>query len=142
MKVRFAVVVAAACGHPADQSPATTPPPAVSTPAAPAAKIADDDVPKGEIVTDQIRDMNAGAKPIAQFRAGSVSPIEPPKPAKTATGYQVVFGSSATITTPTVYERKVIVSGGFRANQLFAYEATTGKPVWGIDLHDDGPSSP
>ena len=86
--------------------------------------------------------MNADAKPIAQFRGGSVSPIEPPKAAKTATGFQVVFGSNATITTPTVYDRKVIVSGGFRANQLFAYEATTGKPVWGINLHDDGPSSP
>jgi outer membrane protein assembly factor BamB len=34
------------------------------------------------------------------------------------------------------------VSGGFRSEQIYAYEARTGKPVWGLDLHDDGPSSP
>jgi outer membrane protein assembly factor BamB len=139
MRNRIAVVViAAACGHPADKPGATTPPVPVSKQSAKP----QDDAPKGEIVTKEVVAMNADAKPIAQFRTGSVNPIASPEAKKTATGYQVVFGTNATITTPTVYDRKVIVSGGFRGTQLFAYEATTGKAVWGVDLHDDGPSSP
>ena len=43
--------------------------------------------------------------------------------------------------TPTVYEHEVIVSGGFRSKELYAYESQTGKPLWGIDLGDDGPSA-
>jgi len=68
--------------------------------------------------------------------------VESPTASKTTAGFQVQFASSAQITTPTVYDHKVIVSGGFRSNQLYAFEAKTGKAVWALDLHDDGPSSP
>ncbi len=101
-------------------------------------------VPQGEIVTDAVTKMNGSefGRPGKKFQPGSVATIAVPKSTKTATGFSVQFASSATITTPTVYDRKVIVSGGFQAKELFAYEAATGKPLWGIDLHDDGPSSP
>jgi outer membrane protein assembly factor BamB len=101
------------------------------------------DVPQGEIVTDKVKEMNGAnyGRPPTTFRPGSTTRVESPKPEKTANGFQVKFASAAQITTPTVYEHKVIVSGGFRSTQLFAYETRSGKPVWGVDLHDDGPSS-
>ncbi|MGH9889231.1 MAG: PQQ-binding-like beta-propeller repeat protein, partial [bacterium] len=105
----------------------------------------DPDKPSGgEIVTAEVLKMNGAelGRPASKFRSGSVSSVPAPKSSKTASGFQVQFASHATITTPTVYERKVLVSGGFRGKELFAYEAATGKPLWGIDLHDDGPSSP
>ena len=105
---------------------------------------AKDDVPQGEIVTDKVKEMNSAkyGRPPIKFRPGATSKIESPKPAKTTAGFQVAFASGAQITTPTVYEHKVIVSGGFRSNQLYAFETKTGNPVWALDLHDDGPSSP
>ncbi|HEY5950032.1 MAG TPA: PQQ-binding-like beta-propeller repeat protein [Kofleriaceae bacterium] len=101
-------------------------------------------MPNGEIVTDKVKEMNSSkyGRPPVKFRPGSTTKIDTPKPAKTATGFQVAFASSAQITTPTVYDHKVIVSGGFRSNQLYAFETKSGKPIWGLDLHDDGPSSP
>jgi Ca-activated chloride channel homolog len=100
--------------------------------------------PPGEIATADVLKMNGDnfGRPAAKFRAGSVEPIHGPKSTRTATGFQVQFPSRGTITTPTVYDHKVLVSGGFQGKQLFAYETGTGKPLWGIDLHDDGPSSP
>jgi Ca-activated chloride channel homolog len=98
----------------------------------------------GEIITAAIQKMNGAefGKPSQQWRTGHTSPIAPPQPVKTATGFHVAFASAATITTPTVYDRKVIVSGGFHSKELYAFEAKTGKPLWAIDLGDDGPSSP
>ena len=105
----------------------------------------DGKAPDGEIVTAEVTKMNSAAygRPPAQFRAGQVSRIAaPPKATRTAAGVQVQFASHATITTPTVYERAVIVSGGFQSQQLYAYEAKTGNSIWALELHDDGPSSP
>ena len=100
--------------------------------------------PDGEIVTAEVEKMNGTefGRPPVQFRNGNVSKIAAPKATKTAAGFQVQFASHATITTPTVYERAVIVSGGFQSQQLYAYEATTGQSIWALELHDDGPSSP
>ena len=105
---------------------------------------ADANVPQGEIVTAEMEKMNSEAfgRPPTTFQKGNPRPIPIPKAAKTATGFQVQFASHATITTPTVYEREVIVSGGFQGKELYAYETQTGKQIWGIDLGDDGPSSP
>jgi outer membrane protein assembly factor BamB len=124
----------------------TAEPPAAPPPAPPAARPApaEPGPPPGEIVTAQIQRMNGDGygRPAATWNRGSVAAIAVPASTRTATGFQVQFPSHATITTPTVYDHKVIVSGGFQGKQLFAYEAGTGKPLWGIDLHDDGPSSP
>jgi outer membrane protein assembly factor BamB len=143
-----AIALAAACGGPSSTE-ATAPPakPAASAASAKAtpkpAPKGIDHPPEGEIVTAAIVEMN-GAKygrPAADFRAGSVTPIDVPAAKKTSRGFEVQFPSHATITTPTVYEHEVIVSGGFQGTQLYAYDATTGKERWGVDLHDDGPSS-
>ncbi|MEZ4363297.1 MAG: PQQ-binding-like beta-propeller repeat protein [Kofleriaceae bacterium] len=112
--------------------------------AAPATPQPDDGPPPdAEIITDRVLAMNAShlGRPPSTFRTGHVTARAAPKPVKTAQGYEVKFGS-AMITTPTVYDRKVLVSGGFNSRQLFAFEATTGKPVWGLALDDDGPSNP
>ena len=138
----LAITVLAACGapHPTEKS-ATQP--ATPVPTAPQPGVQQEDVPQGEIVTAQIKELNGDkyGRPPSKFRSGAVSPIPAPKPDKTATGYQVVFASHATIVTPTIYDHEVIVSGGFRSKQLYAYESQTAKPLWGIDLGDDGPSS-
>lgn len=96
-----------------------------------------------ELITERVLKMNGPdvGRPPNKFRTGHVVKRATPKAAATATGFQVQLGS-AMITTPTVYDRKVIVSGGFNSKELYAFEATTGKPVWGITLDDDGPSNP
>lgn len=148
MRVRIATLLFASLTG-CSSKPA--PPPAVATPATPVekapakpAKPVDTDKPQGKIVTAKVNQMNSAnfGRPTAKFRAGSVGRIAVPKSRPTTTGFQVEFASHASITTPTVYDRRVIVSGGFQGTQLFAYEAASGKPLWGIDLHDDGPSSP
>ncbi len=142
MKSALAAVILCACGAPkAADPPATTTP----TPVAKAKKAhhtPDDDRPPGELVTDKVNEMN-GAKygrPPTKFNTGHPTSITPPPVTRTATGFQVAFGAAA-VTTPTVYEHELIVSGGFSSKNLFAYEAKTGKPLWGLDLGDDGPSS-
>ncbi|HEY1816641.1 MAG TPA: PQQ-binding-like beta-propeller repeat protein [Kofleriaceae bacterium] len=142
MKAALAAVLLCACG--ASKSPAPVPT-ATPTPIAKAPKIhhtPDDDRPPGEIITDKIVEMNGDkyGRPPTKFNTGHPKAIAVPPTAKTATGYQVAFGA-AEVTTPTVYEHELIVSGGFSSRNLFAYEATTGKPLWGLDLGDDGPSS-
>ncbi|HTJ43654.1 MAG TPA: PQQ-binding-like beta-propeller repeat protein [Kofleriaceae bacterium] len=136
-------VLAAACGGPSttEKIEPTTKAPAIAKP--PPAK-SNDHPPEGDIVTKEVLAMNGPdyGRPPTDFRKGSVAAIATPKAKKTDRGFEVQFPSHATITTPTVYDGKVIVSGGFQGTQLFAYESKTGKPVWGIDLHDDGPSSP
>ncbi len=102
------------------------------------------EAPSGELVTAHVEKMNSSeyGRPPTKFRPGHVTPRAAPQPQKTATGFSVRFGNGTAVTTPTVYERAVIVSGGFSSKELYAFEATTGKPLWAIDLHDDGPSSP
>jgi outer membrane protein assembly factor BamB len=135
MKTTVAIaILLVGCGSP--RRPNNAPSPTKAT--------ARGDVPQGEIVTDKVKEMNSAkyGRPPVKFRPGGTTAVDIPKPAKTASGFQVQFASAAQITTPTVYDHKVIVSGGFRSNQLFAFETKSGKPVWGLDLHDDGPSSP
>jgi Ca-activated chloride channel homolog len=144
MKALAAVLLTCACGGPKTTTTATATPDPVAK-AAPKPKAhhtPDDDRPPGELVTDKVVEMN-GAKygrPPTTFRKGNVTAIKVPAVSKTATGFQVAFGAAA-VTTPTVYEHEVIVSGGFSSRNLFAYEVKSGKPLWGIDLGDDGPSS-
>jgi Ca-activated chloride channel homolog len=145
MKPAFAAVLLCACGASKSSSP-PSPSPVTSQPAiAQKPKVhhtPDDDRPPGELVTDKVNEMN-GAKygrPPVTFKTGHPTAIKPPAVTHTAAGYQVTFGAAA-VTTPTVYDHELIVSGGFSSRNLFAYEATTGKPLWGLDLGDDGPSS-
>ena len=137
------------CGSqpPGERAPTTAAPPA-PTPATPGAPTppppSGAPAPQGELVTAEVEMMNSPelGRPPIKFRTGRVSKRAAPVATRTATGFQVQFASHATITTPTVYERAVIVSGGFKSKELYAFEASTGKSIWALDLHDDGPSSP
>ena len=98
----------------------------------------------GESVLPEVLKMNSDAygRPSAKFRAGHVSRRAAPPVKRTQNGFEVRFPSGAPIVTPAVYGGTVYVSGGFRSKEFYAFEATTGKPVWALDIDDDGPSSP
>jgi outer membrane protein assembly factor BamB len=80
--------------------------------------------------------------PPTQFRAGHVTPraLDGKMFVKTANGFTIQFPSHAPIVTPTVHEGIVLTSGGFHSREFYAFEARSGKPLWAIDLDDDGPS--
>jgi Ca-activated chloride channel homolog len=61
---------------------------------------------------------------------------------KTPYGYSIQLPSSTTIPTPAVYKDILYLSGGFGSKQYYAFNATTGTFKWGVNLDDDGPSSP
>jgi outer membrane protein assembly factor BamB len=135
------LVLVVGCGSSPPAEPAKPPPAEPAKP--PPAQAGTATAPQGDIVTAEIEKMNGDAygKPPTEFRAGHPTPRKSPKAARTATGFQVQFQSHATITTPTVYDRAVIVSGGFKSKELYAFDRKTGAPMWALDLHDDGPSS-
>lgn len=127
------------------QTPLPKGAPPVATPPTPppSPRASDGPPPDAELVTDQVLAMNRadGPRPPTTFRKGHVSPRAAPKATATVTGFEVRLGSSM-ITTPTVYDRKVFVSGGFNSKQLYALDARTGQSVWALELDDDGPSNP
>jgi outer membrane protein assembly factor BamB len=139
------VVVGCQTPLPSERKPKSAGDPAASpsTTKATVAMSADAVPPDSELVTEQVLKMNApgNGRPPNKFRTGHVVKRATPKAVSTATGFEVKFGA-AMITTPTVYDHKVIVSGGFNSKELYAFEAKSGKPVWGISLDDDGPSNP
>ncbi|HLL24306.1 MAG TPA: PQQ-binding-like beta-propeller repeat protein [Kofleriaceae bacterium] len=144
MKTALALVLVVGCGSKstvAKEAPTAPPQPPPATRVAKPPRAA---APEGNIVTAEVLAMNGEAfgRPPVKFKSGHVTPRKPAPTKKTPTGFEVQFASHATITTPTVYNRAVIVSGGFKSKELYAYEASTGKPIWAVDLHDDGPSSP
>ena len=98
----------------------------------------------GENILPHVLKMNSDAygKPAAQFRKGHVSARRAPAAKIGNSGFVVQLPSHAPVVTPAVYDGKVYVSGGFRSKEFYAFEARTGKPVWSIDIDDDGPSSP
>ena len=99
--------------------------------------------PPGDDVEAEMNAMGGAtyAQPAATFRPGHVTKRAAPKPTKTAAGFEIQFPSRGTITTPAVYDGRVYVSGGFKSKEFYAFEARTGKPAWGLDLDDDGPST-
>src|SRR5262245_46128467 len=81
--------------------------------------------------------------PPTQFRPGHVNPrkLDEKAIAKTATGLEISLPSKAPIPTPTVYDGKLLVSGGFHSKEFYCFDAATGKFIWGINLDDDGPTA-
>jgi Ca-activated chloride channel family protein len=45
------------------------------------------------------------------------------------------------VPTPSVYNGKVYVSGGFHSKEFYCLDAQDGKLAWGVNLDDDGPTS-
>ncbi len=138
--------VGACSGKSAVERAPAQPPAAVVTNAKPPPTPHEDPLspPDGEIVTAEVEAMNSPkfGRPPTEFAKGHPTKRVAPKAERTATGFQVQFASHATITTPTVYDRAVIVSGGFKSEELYAFDKHTGASLWALDLHDDGPSSP
>ncbi|MBI4705838.1 MAG: PQQ-binding-like beta-propeller repeat protein [Deltaproteobacteria bacterium] len=100
----------------------------------------------GEDIIEKARAMSAAewASPPAQFRAGHVTPrpLDPSAITKTGRGFAVQLPSRAPLTTPAVHQGLVLVSGGFRSKEFYAFRAEAGDLAWGISLDDDGPSTP
>ncbi|MFN3197744.1 MAG: PQQ-binding-like beta-propeller repeat protein [Bradymonadia bacterium] len=84
------------------------------------------------------------ASPPTKFKPGHVTPASLPKETleRSKTGFTLKLPSGAPVVTPAVYEDLVITGGGFRSKTLYAFHARTGEMVWGLNLDDDGPSSP
>ena len=83
-------------------------------------------------------------KPSSTFRKGGVTkrPVDKDTVSKVGGGFNVRFASGSQVTTPAVYDGMLFVSGGFSSRELYAFDARSGKPVWALDLEDDGPSAP
>lgn len=100
----------------------------------------------GEDVTDLVRTQNSAefAPPSTTFRAGHTTPRELASSAiqKDDEGFRIQLPSGAPVTTPTVHRDLVIVSGGFRSREMYAFRARDGDLAWAINLDDDGPSNP
>jgi Ca-activated chloride channel family protein len=96
-------------------------------------------------ITAQVRDMNSDkfAAPPTQFRQGHVNPhkLDAKAVTKTKDGFTIKLPSGAPIPTPTVYNGKLYVSGGFSTREYFCFDAVNGEFVWGMNLDDDGPTS-
>ncbi len=112
------------------------------------AKDKDKDKDKKEEKTDitaQVREMNSDkfAAPPTTFNPGHVKAkqLDAKAVVKTDTGFTIKLPSGAPIPTPTVYNGKLYVSGGFSTREYFCFDAKTGKFEWGMDLDDDGPTS-
>ena len=83
------------------------------------------------------------AAPPTEFRAGHVTArkLDDKAIQKVDKGFVVSLPSNAPIPTPTVYDGKLYVSGGFHSKEFYCFKADTGELVWGVDLDDDGPSA-
>jgi outer membrane protein assembly factor BamB len=100
--------------------------------------------PKDLDVTEEWRKLHADPKaaPPAGYRPGSVTVgAAVPKPEKTSSGYAISLPGKTPVPTPAIYQDRVYVSAGFHSRQYFCFDAASGKPVWGVDLSDDGPST-
>ncbi|MCZ4410012.1 PQQ-binding-like beta-propeller repeat protein [Cryomorphaceae bacterium 1068] len=60
---------------------------------------------------------------------------------KRSDGYTIKLKSNTPITTPTIVEDNLYVSGGFGSKSYFCFKIQDGSLIWAIDLDDDGPSS-
>ena len=61
---------------------------------------------------------------------------------KTDYGYSIKLPVQTNIPTPAVVDGTLYLSGGFGSKQYYAFDAATGRFKWGVNLDDDGPSSP
>ena len=60
---------------------------------------------------------------------------------KNEDGYTIKLKSKTPITTPTIVDDLLYVSGGFGSKSYFCFKIEDGSLIWAIDLDDDGPSS-
>ena len=135
-------------GSPAPEQTATAPP-KVSTTSGSGASSGDllraSDVLGEDVLAKALRwNSSKHAKPASAFRAGGVKKraVDDDTVARVGGGFRVRFASGSQVTTPAVYDGMLFVSGGFSSRELYAFDARSGKPIWALDLEDDGPSAP
>ena len=106
-------------------------------------KTAKADVPVDILATVKEWNSDKFAAPPTQFRQGNVTvrPVEEKATTATKNGFVIQLPSGAPIPTPSVYKDRIYVSGGFHSREYYCFDAETGKPVWGVNLDDDGPTS-
>lgn len=100
---------------------------------------------QGENVLDEVLAANGAdaPKPPTQFRPGHVNPrkLDAKRIKRQGRGYRVSLPSGAPIQTPTIHGGLVLVGGGFRSKEFYAFNSVSGELAWALDLDDDGPSS-
>ncbi len=99
---------------------------------------------KGFSITAEVKRLNSDTSLnfLNQFPSGHVSKATLKKYlSKNEDGYTLSFNSKSAISTPTIANDRVFTSGGFGSTEFYAFDLKTGKLDWGINLHDDGPSS-
>lgn len=84
------------------------------------------------------------AAPPAEYKAGHVAPRElaPDVLRKRADGFEIALPGNFPIPTPAVCQGRLVASGGFGSKQVYCFDARSGAFQWGVDLDDDGPSTP
>jgi Ca-activated chloride channel homolog len=81
-------------------------------------------------------------KPPASFRSGHITQADlTDYITMTDDGYTIQLPNNTNVPTASVYDGKVLVSGGFGSKQYYAFDAQTGEKKWAINLDDDGPST-
>ena len=56
-------------------------------------------------------------------------------------GWQVDLPGKFQLATPCVVDGMVYIGGGFGSYEFYAFDATSGRPVWRIKVNDDGPTA-
>ena len=82
------------------------------------------------------------AKPVSKYKKGHVNhrPLLE-KAKKIDIGLSIKLPGKYPIPTPSYYQGKLYVSGGFGSKTFYCFDAKTGKNIWAVNLDDDGPSS-
>ena len=93
----------------------------------------------------KVQKLNAdrGAPP-SNFRQGHVTArkFDPTAVSATTEGFSIKMPSGTPVPTPAVGGGRLYSGGGFSCKEFYCFDARSGKPIWGVDLDDDGPSSP
>jgi outer membrane protein assembly factor BamB len=141
-----AIVAAVACGRIQTSIPPESPTAPSSGERGARGEVLSHDPNEPEDVLARALEMNsdAYAKPPSEFRAGHATPAKLDAGAiqRQKGRFEVRMPSGAPVATPAIYQGRVLVSGGFRSKQFYAFAVETGDPAWGLQLDDDGPSTP
>lgn len=130
------------CAPPARREPRPEPPeivPAAVLDLRPEAKRAT----PGEDITELVREQNAAGKepPMPTRKGVAMRTSLRPVVKKTRDGFVARLPGARWVPTP-AHHRGKVVTGGFGTYEIYAVNATDGKPSWGLHLSDDGPTDP
>ena len=92
--------------------------------------------------SDLLRYREFSSKLAREFEPGSAEPraSELPTVTEVADGFVIRMDTGSPVSTPTVFDGRLFVSGGFNSTEFHCFDAKHGKHIWTVDLSDDGPS--